>query len=239
MDQLLTYSVNLVGTSISGTTYTDTVTVNGGSISPITRSDSNAGAYHSFSGISPVTNGVIEIRIDNSAFNPNPVVNALTLEVEGGPGGGGGVADWYAAHSLTGDDAHPEADTNEDKIQNGICYALGIHPVDGLSPAQQGEQNPLPRAVEAPDGSDWGLSLLVPAAPPEDVTYIIEQNCDPGTQSWVEVSRKQGSGAWSGTAVVSEGTAMNGSVPVTINGTVDPAVVSICLLRLRVEIGTP
>ena len=73
----LRYDVTAVTTA--SFTRIDTVSINGGTPSSISRPDSVAGAFHSFSGVSANGSGELVITVVDTAATENPVINGLLV----------------------------------------------------------------------------------------------------------------------------------------------------------------
>lgn len=125
--------------------------------------------------------------------------------------------DWLAAHfgpefignpALVGATANPDSDA----FQNSFEYAMGFDP---LAPSSVDENNALPRLSVTP--VDWTLSLSIPEQAGSDVTFIIETSPDLSPNSWQEISRRVGGGAWTGTATVFTGSPQNSRIPILIS----------------------
>lgn len=134
---------------------------------------------------------------------------------------------------LTEDEALPDADPNNDGIDNGIAYALGIPLVGSVSLEEQAR---LPQVNISPDTGLASLRMIIPEDVPDDVTLCIETNPTLNSTSWTEVARKIGDGAWTGSARVEQASPIGGAVSVTIGGAQNPQTEPKGFMRLRVEI---
>lgn len=80
LDDSFTYS--LVAVTTAGYAPIDTVTVNGGTPSAISRPDSQAsGLFHSFSGLTTDGSGNITIKVVDTSATSNPILNGALLTV--------------------------------------------------------------------------------------------------------------------------------------------------------------
>lgn len=109
--------------------------------------------------------------------------------------------------ALVGGTANPDSDG----FQNSFEYAMGFDP---LTPSTPAETNAMPRLSVTP--VNWTLYFSVPEQAASDVTFIIESSPDLSANSWVEIARRAGNGAWTGTASVFVGAATNSRIPILI-----------------------
>ncbi len=86
-------------------------------------------------------------------------------------------------------------DPNHDDILNLMAYGLGVDPANGTGSVQ-----PNPRPLPFADAAIYGIDFTMPSAGRFDLRYIIEGSLH--LQVWTEVARKEGHGAWSGSAAV-------------------------------------
>ena len=101
------------------------------------------------------------------------------------------------AGTLTGHHANPSGDG----FNNLVKYAMGFDPMTPLSAADGA-------ALLRMAGSNAGGSVIfeIPATAPSDVTITVEAGSDLISANWQEITRRTGSGAWTGPANVFTGT---------------------------------
>ncbi len=137
------------------------------------------------------------------------------------------LADWALLFGLTGEDATPLGDANNDGFPNLISYAFNLSP---LAPPDD-IRDALPQTPTVTADTAF-VSVKIPENPRENVRFVIEQSTD--LANWSAVARKTGSGPWlpvSGT--VTEGAASNGSVSTTFS---IPRTPERGLYRLRLDL---
>ena len=73
------FSYDLVAVTTAGYTRIDTITVNGGEPSPISRPSSRTGAFHSFTGLNLNESGQLVIEVTDTAATVNPIINGILI----------------------------------------------------------------------------------------------------------------------------------------------------------------
>jgi RHS repeat-associated protein len=105
---------------------------------------------------------------------------------------------WIYEEGATFQQRGPQADPNADGIANALAYALGL-PAMGPVPAADLVRVPKPVTDPSdpnPANHRGGLEFGVPARLQPDVTLIVEASPTQAENSWVEIVRRTGSGAW-------------------------------------------
>ncbi len=140
-------------------------------------------------------------------INNGGIVEPVTFTLIG-EGALSGFAGWASSFGLTGPDAAEEAINNTQGITNIWAYALGIHPINGVSPSAT--IDPRPRFVfSVGDPIFPGLEFYIPTNAPADVCIVAEETSTllpPRT----EIGIRAGQGGWTGTGFIVEQPAASG-----------------------------
>jgi hypothetical protein len=121
----------------------------------------------------------------------------------------GDYFEWAAGNGLIGVLAEPDADLDTDGITNLMAYAFDLSP---LSDPEAWEK--LPTLAFIGDPPEPIMVFLLPPEIPRDVSYVVELITDDGGK--VELARKNGRGAWSGSGEITRRKLDDGCTEVTV-----------------------
>ena len=119
-------------------------------------------------------------------------------------------AGWVDTYQLVELDALDFSSSNPQGLSNLLCYALGIDPHYGISPAQP---DPRPHTVLAPSPS---LRFMIPSQGRDDLIYLVEYSPDLSPDSWTPIARKQGADPWTGSATLANQVASGDLIWLTV-----------------------
>ncbi|NNC89386.1 MAG: hypothetical protein HKN82_13080 [Akkermansiaceae bacterium] len=154
-----------------------------------------------------------------------------------GEGDISGYLGWAASFGLTGPDADPGAVNNAQGIRNIVAYALGIHPLNGVSPGAV--IDPRPRIVLSDGAPQFpGIEFYVPTTAPDDICIVAEEVFTL-TDPWNELGIRAGQGGWTGTGFIVEQPPASGYHRVIVFSTNQVADFDRNFLRLRVFLRHP
>lgn len=129
----------------------------------------------------------------------------------------GGYDTWVSLYGITGDDALPDADPNQDGYSNFLSYAFGINP---LSPFADWGDNLLECSVDSSVGV-VDLEFKLPAVSRMDVLYRVMKS--PDLDAWeMLVESYDGGRSWTGTGSVMTGEVKGGFIRVNTETTEAP-----------------
>ncbi|MGJ8696294.1 MAG: VWA domain-containing protein [Verrucomicrobiaceae bacterium] len=134
---------------------------------------------------------------------------------------------WTENSGLSGNNALPNSDPNNDGIDNLLSYALGIDPVNGLNGSPGAS---LPSASAAAPAAQ--ISFNIPSPIPAGLTYVVEENCDLSKATWTTIALSNSNGTWTGATNSSDNG--NGYQTITADSSLPIISVPNCFLRIRV-----
>lgn len=120
----------------------------------------------------------------------------ITIEVEALPSFDD-FSSWAEAYQIPPERRSPEALVPGVGLPNALAYALGIDPVNGISPAQ-----PDPGRVVIPDAESSALSFQLPDGGRPELRYLVQTTTD--FLTWETIGVKEGQQPWSDGSVVIE-----------------------------------
>jgi hypothetical protein len=141
-------------------------------------------------------------------------------------------SDWTTSHQLSGNDSLETADPNQDGVDNLTSYAFDINPNSAANPSDWNTPSPLP--LPEAENSSFTATFNLPAASRPDISYIVEQSTLLTSNSWTEISRKDGNSAWTGSASVSTQDNLDGTSSITVASTLVPNSDDKAFLRVRI-----
>lgn len=125
----------------------------------------------------------------------------------------------------------PSADPDRDGHVNVVECALGTLPKQSDSKSAF-----LPGTVNSSGQNYLTISFSRAQQLPSDMTLTVQTSPSMTNGTWTAVATKTGAGAWSSPALVTEGAAAAGRLPVTVRG---PALTSGQRAYLRLTVGVP
>lgn len=164
-------------------------------------------------------------------INNGGVAESVTFTMAG-LGALTGFEGWIASFGLTGPEADPNAVNNFDGVTNLIAYALGIHPINGVSPFAPIDPRPTLVFTDGPPTFP-GLEFYVPTTAPADVCIVIEEDSLLAAP-WNQLGIRAGQGGWTGTGFIVEEPASSGYRRVLVFSTNTMAALDRNFLRLGV-----
>ena len=143
--------------------------------------------------------------------------------------GAGGYFEWADANGLVGVFAEPDADLDTDGITNLMAYAFDLAPMNDPEAWDK-----LPTLAFVGDPPEPVMIFVLPPEIPRDISYVVDVVTDGGKR--VEIARKNGRGAWTGTGEISKRKLEDGCTEVTVQIPLEMVVPEVAKpLRLRVE----
>lgn len=106
-----------------------------------------------------------------------------------------GYLEWADANGLVGVFAEPEADLDTDGITNLMAYAFDLAPMNDMEAWDK-----LPSLAFLGDPPEPVMIFVMPPEIPRDVSYVVDLVDDDGKR--VEIARKNGRAAWTGSGEV-------------------------------------
>ena len=140
-----------------------------------------------------------------------------------------GYLEWADANGLVGVFAEPEADLDTDGITNLMAYAFDLAPMNDADAWDK-----LPSLAFVGDPPEPVMIFVMPPEIPRDVSYVVDLVADDGKR--IEIARKSGRGAWTGTGEISRRKLEDGCTEVMVQVPLDMEVpAGDKPLHLRVE----
>lgn len=140
-----------------------------------------------------------------------------------------GYLEWADANGLVGVFAEPEADLDTDGITNLMAYAFDLAPMNDMEAWDK-----LPSLAFLGDPPEPVMIFVMPPEIPRDVSYVVDLVDDNGKR--VEIARKNGRGAWTGSGEITRRKLEDGCTEVMVQIPLDMDIPDEEKpLRLRVE----
>jgi len=134
--------------------------------------------------------------------------------------------------SIPEDQRGVSADANNDGLQNGLVYSLGISPLVELTVE---ERERLPKLMVEAQRKIGQIQFLLPQIHSRNVRYVIEKQINLGDGPWITLAERNQDGVWLGDATVNLGEEVSGAVPVIIENTETFLSEPKSFMRLRVQ----